>query len=356
MKRVVALILALVMVLALTACGNEPAAPTTSESPATESPVTDTQTTEPAATVEPITIKFAHNKSEDSYTHKAALIFKEKAAELSNGAITIEIYSNSQLGDETEVRDGLVMGTVDMGSVATGNMASIAHEFTMFDVPYLITTDEQVDEILLDPESPVRQRLDEGALNGGIKVLSWADAGFRCFANNVRPIETPSDLAGIKMRTPAWPMLMAVVEHFDGVPTSMAFSEVYLALSQGVIDGFEQPLWGIVQEKMYEVCKYVSVNNHLANDDLYCMSANLWNKLDDQQKEILVAAANEATAWQTAELRKDTEGFIDLLESNGVEVAQDLDYSLWSSETAFVLEEYADDIDIETVELVLGMK
>lgn len=350
MKRVAALLLALVMILALTACGSKTDAPAPEES-------TSPETAPPEETsVAPITIKFAHNKSEDSYTHNAALLFKEKAAELSGGAIVIEVYSNSQLGDETEVRDGLVMGTVDMGSVATGNMASIAHEFTMFDVPYLITTDEQVDKILLDPESPVRQRLDEGAYNGGIKVLSWADAGFRCFANNVRPLETPADLDGVKMRTPAWPMLMAVVEHFNGVPTSMAFSEVYLALSQGVIDGFEQPLWGIVQERMYEVCKYVSVNNHLANDDLYCMSAALWNKLDEQQQAILIEAAQAATDWQTEELRKDTAGFIDLLESEGVEVTRELDYDLWSSETAFVLDEYADDIDMETVELVKGMK
>lgn len=355
MKRVLTLLLALVMVFSLVACGSN-AAPAPTSALANDSTKTEAPPAADAASVAPITIKFAHNKSEDSYTHKAALIFKDKAAELSNGAIVIEVYSNSQLGDETEVRDGLVMGTVDMGSVATGNMASIAHEFSMFDVPYLINTDEQVDKILLDPDSPVRQRLDNGALNGGIKVLSWADAGFRCFANNVRPLETPADLSGIKMRTPAWPMLMAVVEHFNGVPTSMPFSEVYLALSQGVIDGFEQPLWGIVQEKMYEVCKYVSVNNHLANDDLYCMSANLWNKLDDQQKEIVVAAAREATAWQTSELRKDTAGFIDLLESKGVEVARDLDYDLWSSETAFVLDEYADDLDMETVNLVLEMK
>lgn len=354
MKRILTLLLALVMIFSLAACGSNAAKP--AESAGTEGDKAEGAADSAEGTVAPVTIKFAHNKSEDSYTHKAAVAFQEACAELSGGAITIEVYSNSQLGDETEVRDGLTMGTIDMGSVATGNMASIAHEFTMFDVPYLITTDEQVDKILLDPESPVRQRLDAGALNGGIKVLSWADAGFRCFANNVRPLETPEDLKGVKMRTPEWPMLMTVVEHFGGVPTSMAFSEVYLALSQGVVDGFEQPLWGIVQERMYEVVKYVSVNNHLANDDLYCISAALWNKLDEQQQAILVEAAQIATAWQTEELRKDTAGFIDLLEENGVEVVRESDYDLWSQETAFVLEEFADDIDMETVELVQSMK
>lgn len=306
--------------------------------------------------VKPITLKYAHNKNEESYTHKAALVFQEKCAELSDGAIKIEIYANSQLGDETEVRDGLIMGTVDIGSVATGNMASIANEFTMFDVPYLITTDEQVNRILLDPESPVRQRLDEGAYKGGIKVLSWADAGFRCFANNVRPLEVPADLEGVKMRTPSWPMLMAVVEHFKGVPTSMPFSEVYLALQQGVVDGFEQPLWGIAQQNMYEVVKYVSVNNHLANDDLYCISARLWDSLDEQQQAILLEAARAATDWQTNEIRQDTAGFVDFLREQGVKVSDELDYDLWSSETAFVLDEYADSIDMETVKLVQDMK
>ena len=332
MKRLLAVLLVLIMVFALTA-----------------SAFAD-------AEVKPLTLKYAHNKNEDSYTHKAALVFQEKCAELSNGAIKVEIYANSQLGDETEVRDGLIMGTVNMGSVATGNMASIAHEFTMFDVPYLITTDEQVNRILLDPESPVRQRLDEGAYNGGIKVLAWADAGFRCFANNVRPLVTPADLEGVKMRTPSWPMLMAVVEHFNGVPTSMPFSEVYLALQQGVVDGFEQPLWGIVQQNMYEVVKYVSVNNHLANDDLYCISAKLWDSLDEQQQAILLEAAKAATDWQTNQIREDTAGFVDFLREQGVEVSDDLDYDLWSSETAFVLEEYADSIDMETVKLVQEMK
>ena len=332
MKKVLALLLVLVMVFALSATAFADDA------------------------VKPITLKYAHNKNEESYTHKAALVFQEKCAELSGGAIKIEIYANSQLGDETEVRDGLIMGTVDMGSVATGNMASIANEFTMFDVPYLITTDEQVNRILLDPESPVRQKLDEGAYNGGIKVLSWADAGFRCFANNVRPLVEPKDLEGVKMRTPSWPMLMAVVEHFKGVPTSMPFSEVYLALQQGVVDGFEQPLWGIVQQNMYEVVKYVSVNNHLANDDLYCISARKWDSLDEQQQAIIMEAARAATDWQTSEIRKDTAGFVDFLREKGVEVSDELDYDLWSNETAFVLDEYADNINMDIVKLVQEMK
>ena len=301
MKRLLAVVLVLMMVLSLSAAAFA------------------------EGSVKPLTLKYAHNKNEESYTHKAALVFQEKCAELSDGAIKIEIYANSQLGDETEVRDGLIMGTVDMGSVATGNMASIANEFTMFDVPYLITTDEQVNRILLDPESPVRQALDEGAYKGGIKVLSWADAGFRCFANNVRPLEVPADLEGVKMRTPSWPMLMAVVEHFKGVPTSMPFSEVYLALQQGVVDGFEQPLWGIVQQNMYEVVKYVS-------------------------------AAKAATDWQTNEIRQDTAGFVDFLRKQGVEVSDELDYDLWSSETAFVLDEYADSINMDVVKLVQDMK
>ena len=204
MKKILAAILALAMVFALCACGKSAPAPA-AEQPVAQAPEAQSAAADSAG-VTPITIKYAHNKNEESYTHKAALVFQEKCAELSNGAITIEIYANSQLGDETEVRDGLVMGTIDMGSVATGNMASIANEFTMFDVPYLITTDEQVDKILLDPKSPVRAALDGGAFEGGIKVLSWADAGFRCFANNVRPLETPADLDGVKMRTPSWPM------------------------------------------------------------------------------------------------------------------------------------------------------
>ena len=104
MKRLFAAILVLVMVFALSAASFADNA------------------------VKPLTLKYAHNKNEESYTHKAALVFQEKCAELSDGAIKVEIYANSQLGDETEVRDGLIMGTVNMGSVATGNMASIAHE------------------------------------------------------------------------------------------------------------------------------------------------------------------------------------------------------------------------------------
>ena len=122
------------------------------------------------------------------------------------------------------------------------------------------------------------------------------------------------------------------------------------------MDGFEQPLWGIVQQNMYEVVKYVSVNNHLANDDLYCISAKLWDSLDEQQQAILLEAAKAATDWQTNQIREDTAGFVDFLREQGVEVSDDLDYDLWSSETAFVLEEYADSIDMETVKLVQEMK
>lgn len=304
----------------------------------------------------PITIKYAHNKNEQSYTHKAALIFKEECAKLSDGAIVIEIYSNGQLGSETEARDGLIMGTVDMASVATGNMAAIANEFTIFDIPYLINTNEQVDAILLDTNSPVRQSLDKGAETAGIKVLAWADAGFRCFANNVRPIEKPEDLHGIKLRTPDWPMLMAVINHFGGVPTSMSFSEVYLGMSQGVVDGFEQPVWGIVQEKMYEIAKYVSLNNHLANDDLYCLSMNRWSSLDKQQQDVLMQAAAKATQWQTETLRADMEGYIKSLEEAGVTVTKNIDYDLWNKECSFIYDEYADNYNAELVSMIQDMK
>lgn len=352
MKRLIAMILAAMMLFSLTACGSKTEAPAAVVADSTNESNGNDTAGETSDEVEEVTLKFAHTKSEESYIHKAALQFKDKAAELSGGKITIEVYSNGQLGDEPECLEGMIMGNIDAGMLAPGNLASINSSFSVFDMPYLFKGNEHVDVALLDENAAPRQYLDEQAANAGVKILSWAATGARCFCNNIRPIEVPSDMQGIRMRTPTWPILMDVVQSFGGTVTPMSYSEVYMALQQGVTDGYENPVWVTAQENKWEVVKYLTVDNHNANCDTICMSLKVWNELSPKQQEILGEAAVLAMDELTETIRADEEEMLKYLEEKGMEIVREIDVEVWSSACDYIYDKFAGEYDEELVNLI----
>lgn len=223
MKKLITLLLALAMVLSLAACGSK------------DTPAPDGQNT-PAATYK---IKLGTTGNEEHQSTIAANFFKEKVEELTNGAVTVEIYPNSQLGSEREMAEGVKLGTLEMTIVTTdGTLPAWVPETQVLSIPYLLTSKEVAYEVLDNTLQPYFAPLFEAQ---GFKHLAFCELGFRHFTTNKREITCAADMKGQSIRVQEAPIWFALTDSLGATATPVAFNELYTALSQGMVDGQETP-------------------------------------------------------------------------------------------------------------------
>lgn len=313
MKKFLALMLALVMVFALCACGQqaaEPAAPAAAE---------------PAA--EPVVLKLGTILSDD---HPFAIGYKAIAAEVAektNGAVQIEIYSNSTLGGEPDLVSGMNLGTVDMASIGPSELANYIQDFKVFEVPYMFKGEEHFEKFMA-LDSPVGAELYKTLENDmNIRVVMPIYNGARQITCN-KALDKVEDLAGLKMRCPNAQGSIDMVEVvFGATPTPMNLSEVYLALQNGTADGQENPVTNIYTNSFYEVQDYLNLTGHVQSAGLLCMSKAAVDKLTEEQYQIIVdAIANEAPAMKER-VASAEQAYIDEMENAGMNIHTPADMS-----------------------------
>jgi tripartite ATP-independent transporter DctP family solute receptor len=248
--------------------------------------------------------------------------FIAKLAELSNGAFVGEQAPGGQLGGERDLIEGLQIGSVDMAISSTGPLGNFVPEVFALDLPFLFRDYDHARKVL-DGEigKELLAKIDENNLVG----LAWAENGFRHVTNSQRPIRTPEDLAGVKLRTMENRVHMAAFSGMGASPTPMAFPELFGALQQGVVDGQENPITVIAASKFWEVQKHVSLTGHVYSPAIFLASPALINGLTDEQKGWFYEAAKAGVAANRAEVnRLEAEG-VELLRANGMEVITDID-------------------------------
>ena len=346
-RKTLAMLLALaIMIACLAGCGsseNEDQA-ASQESPASETAAEE----EPAGEV--LVLKYGHNQTEDAPFHAGAVKLAEMVDEYSNGTMRVDVYSNAQLGDETELLEGCMTGTIDMCGFSLGSLASVDKAFNVFLIPFLFENYEQVDAVLRDGETG--KYLSELLLNYNVRCLSWSESGFRHTLNSKHEVAVPEDLAGLKYRCPGWAIFMDVVNSWGANAVSMPFSEVYMAAQQGVIDVQEGALFAFTTQGMHEVQKYLTLDGHIYNGDLKIVSESTWQKLTPEQQEILAKAAYEAGEYQRELIRDTEQDYIDIMKEAGVTVTEVTDKTPWIESCAYVYDKFADDIDDTVMELI----
>ncbi|MDD5688883.1 MAG: TRAP transporter substrate-binding protein [Caldisericia bacterium] len=262
-------------------------------------------------------IKVALGQSEEHSEGKFALKFKELVEEKTNGEVTVEVYPRGQLGSQRDFIEGLRMGTLEVSWVTIGFFSVYEPILNIFELPYLYSSREHAFWMVNGPlEKMIRERVEKH----GVKLLAFFEAGPRNITNNVRPIFTPEDLKGLKIRVPESKVNIDSFTILGANPVPLSFSELYLALQQGVFDGQENPYGIIYTNKFWEVQKYLSKTNHMFLMHMVMYSEKLWNQLPQDIQEKIEEAAQEAAVYEikvAADEEKSLEG---VLKEKGMEI------------------------------------
>ena len=263
-------------------------------------------------------IKFGHSGSTTHAYHIGAVKFAELVGKYSNGDLKVELFPNSQLGGEQRLAESIRLGVVDMGALsADGVLSAWLPEYQVLGMPYLFRDRAHAYKVL---DGPIGEDLKKKAAAKGIEVLSYWEIGFRHMTNNKRPIKTVADMAGLKIRVQPSKVFVTMMESLRAIGTPIAFTELYSALQQGVVDGEENPVATIRSMKFNEVQKYLSLTGHCYSTAAVMISDKLLKKLTPAQLQVVRKAAVEARDYQRATLAKMEGDDLAYLESQGMKV------------------------------------
>lgn len=263
-------------------------------------------------------IKLGHGLDTSHPVHKAMVFMGERLAEKSGGTMRIDIYPNQQLGSERECLELLQIGSLGMTKVSTGVMENFATSLKVFGLPFLFRDREHRFNVL---ESEIGEDFLNSSIDKRLKGLTFYDAGSRSFYTK-KPIETPKDLEGLKMRVMESQTAINMVKYLGGSPTPIAWGELYTALQQGIVDGAENNLPSFHLSRHYEVCKYYLVDEHTALPDELVIGTPVWNKLSGEQQTWLKEAAMESSEYQKELWREAELKALEEIKAAGVTVIQ----------------------------------
>ena len=240
-------------------------------------------------------LKLAHSLDQSHPVHKGMVFMAERLAELSAGTMRIQIFPNEQLGNETEAIEQVQRGALDMTKTSTAPLESFLPEMAIFSVPYIFRDAEHFWNVL---EGPIGKELLLVGTPNGVRGLCYYDAGSRNFYTIKRPVRSPDDLRGQKIRVMKSKTSMDMVQALGASPTPIAFGELYTALQQGMVDGAENNLPSFTSMRHYEVCKHFSLDEHTLIPDILLVSENVWTSLSPQEQAWLQQAADESCKYQ----------------------------------------------------------
>ena len=265
-----------------------------------------------------VALKLGHAVSDQHPYHMGAERFKEIVEKETGGEVEVSLFPNNQLGTgERDLLEGLQLGVVDVYVGSTGPMGGFEKKFMLFDFPFLFKDKAQAYEVL-DGEigTYVMGLLDKI----GIKGLAWYENGFRHFTNSKRPVNTPDDVKGLKLRTMENKIHMALWRAMGADPTPMAWGEVFTALQQGTVDGQENPIPIIYVQKIYEVQKHLALTGHVFSPAMIAIAKAKFDALPEAHRAVILKAARESALYQREQITRMEEEQVAKLKELGMEV------------------------------------
>ena len=277
----------------------------------------------------------------DGHYHKGLLQFKERVEKYTEGQVQVDIFLSSQLGNERDMIEGLGMGLIEGALTSSAPLANFSSDFLLLDLPYIVTDREKAYKVM---DGEVGQAILGTMKDKGVLAVGFWENGFRNVTNSKRPIVKPEDLKGLKIRTMENPIHQYTFEFFGATPTPMAWSEVFLALQQGTIDGQENPLIIIDTVKVYEVQKYISLTGHFYSPAVFMLSRQVFESYPKDIQEAILKAEKEARDWERAYSAELDAKLADSLKAKGVEI-NTVDKDAWQKACAPIYDKFKDKIN-----------
>ena len=264
-----------------------------------------------------VVLKLGHVANLKQPYHLAAEKFAKDVLERTGGRVEIQVFPNSQLGGQRELLESLQLGTADMAMASSAVLGNFIPTAQVIDLPFIFRDAAHVYAVV---DGPLAAEIYAGAEDKGMRVLSTWENGFRNVGNNTRPVTTPADMNGIKIRVFESQLYIEMFERLGAIPTPMAMGEVFTALQQKTIDGIENAVVQIYASKYQEVMKHLSLTEHTYNPQIVIMSTHKWDKLSRENQDIILEAAREARDYNRALAAEKTGEYLAEMQKEGLEV------------------------------------
>ncbi|MBY6048972.1 TRAP transporter substrate-binding protein [Vannielia litorea] len=266
------------------------------------------------ALAQEMTLKLGHLANEDNPWHLASVKFAEEVAARTEGRIAVEVFPNESLGKEIDLINGMQLGTVDM-TITGESLQNWAPMAALLAVPYAYKSIEHMDEVA---SGDIGNQIEAQIIaNAQIRPIGYFARGPRNLTSN-RPITTPDDLAGLKMRVPNVPLFIDVWSALGAAPGPMAFSEVFTSLQNGTIEAQENPLALIRSASFNEVQSHVNLTEHVRSWIYLTIAESTWAKLSEADQEAVLAAAAVAQEYERGLFEQSVADDRAYLEENGM--------------------------------------
>jgi C4-dicarboxylate-binding protein DctP len=248
--------------------------------------------------------------------HRSALKFKEIVEQKTNGRVQVSIFPSGQLGSAQEMFEGLQFGTQEIALLPTARISGFAPNLQLLDLPFLFP-DRRIAYQIFDGE--IGQTLLDSLDAQGVKGVAIYEDGFKHFTSK-KAIRSLEDFDGLKFRTMESPIIMEQFKALGANPTPIAFSELYNALQQGVVDGQENPLVTIMNMRFYEVQDYVIVSGHAYLGHIFMFSKQWFDGLPEDIQKVLVETGRELATWQRQAVTDEEQDYLQTIKESGTEI------------------------------------
>lgn len=312
MKKVIAL---MALIGAASLCMTGCLASNVKPTDGSKAPAAAAETGNAEATV----IKISFAGGENPPIMKTLEEFEKNFEEKTGGRYDVQLYPNAVLGDDLKATEQVKAGELDAVVTSPSPIGTIVKEVMVLDLPYLFRSEEEADIIL---SGPFADYLDEKMAEKGLINMAWYEDGFRNLTNSRQAVSSPDDVKGMKIRTMENPIHLAAWRALGANPTPMAFTDVFTALQQHVIDGQENPFPTIYDGKFYEVQKYISTTGHVYSPFVFIYSEKLFGRLPEEDQKLFKETARELEKSNREITREDSLRCCKAMEESGVEVTE----------------------------------
>ncbi|MBZ4687574.1 MAG: TRAP-type transport system periplasmic protein [Clostridia bacterium] len=284
--------------------------------------------------------------------HKGLLKFAEIVEEKTEGTYKVEVYPSGQIGGERDMVEGMQLGTVHGGLIG-GTLGLVEPKFMVTDLPFIFRDRKHAYKVL---DGSIGQDLLDSLSNHKLKGLCFWENGFRQITNSKRPIKTPADMEGLKIRTPENKVQIAAIEAMGANPTPMAFPELFTALEQKVVDGQENSLSIIASSRLDEVQEYCTIINYMYQPATFVMSKKFFDGLPSDIQKIIMEAAREAQKYERQLIQEEDEKLAKELKERGMKINTIEDVSLFREKVKPVYEQFSEKIGADLIQSIIDTK